>query len=109
MSCTAENPLAFFDWYLETEIYKDLKEFYTNISEEHYFNNIDKTDKVNRTIRVLNIYDLGEGDSEYITFSFEGSVKSILLEEVKRSEALVELGFQERFLMLKKLMRMLIF
>ena len=97
MKSTAELPLAFFDWYLENEIHKDLKEFYTHITEELYFNNIVKVDKVIHLVKVHNIYDLGEGSSEFITFTFELDIKSKLKQQIKQTKAFVELGFQERF------------
>ena len=37
---------------MENEINKDLKAFYINITEELYFNNVDKIDKINHTIEV---------------------------------------------------------
>lgn len=96
MESTAEFPLAFFDWYLENEIQRDLKKFYTNITEELYFNNTDEIDNVNHIIKVLNIHH-DEVASEYITFSFEHSSKSKLKQEVKRAKEFIELGFQKRF------------
>ncbi|PWI29776.1 hypothetical protein DI383_08430 [Flavobacteriaceae bacterium LYZ1037] len=96
MRSTTEHPLAFFDWYLENEIHKDLKEFYINITEELHFNNVDKIDKLNHIVKVLNIH-FDQVKSEYITFSFEGSVKGKLNQEVKQAKEFIELGFQERF------------
>lgn len=96
MKSTAEHPLAFFDWYLENEINKDLKEFYVNITEELYFNHVDKIDEQNHCIKVLNIYHV-EANSEYITFSFEGSIKGKLDLEIKRTKKFIELGFQKHF------------
>jgi hypothetical protein len=96
MKSTAEHPLAFFDWYLENEINKDLKEFYKHITEELYFNNVDKIDKTNHTIKVRNtLHD--EVESEFITYSFHGSIKSKLSEEISQTRNLIELGFQTRF------------
>lgn len=97
MKSTAELPLAFFDWYLEDEIGKDLKEFYVHIIEELHFNKADEVDKVNHIVRVLNIHQLGDVKSEYITFTFEGSIKSKLKQEIKLTKELIELGFQNRF------------
>lgn len=96
MKSTAEHPLAFFDWYLENEIYKDLKEFYKHITEELYFNNVDKIDKINHTIKVRNIIH-DEVESEFITYSFQGSIKSKLSEEISQTKKLIEFGFQKRF------------
>jgi len=45
MKSTAENPFAFFEWYLKKQIELDLEEFYKNITEELYFNNVDEIDK----------------------------------------------------------------
>lgn len=97
MRSTAEHPLAFFDWYLEDEISKDLKKFYSDITEELHFNNVDEIDKLNHIVKVLNIHELGGVKSEYITFSFEGKIKSKLVKEVKLTKGFIELGFQERF------------
>jgi hypothetical protein len=97
MKSTAEHPLAFFDWYIENEIHKDLKEFYVNITEELYFNNSDVIDEEKHLIKVLDIQNLGEGKSKYITFSFEGFIKAKLKQEIKQTKAFLELGFQERF------------
>lgn len=97
MKSTAEHPLAFFDWYLENEIYKDLKEFYKHITEELYFNNSEVIDKEAHIIRVFNIHNLGETNAEYITFSFEGSIKPKLKQEIKQSKEFIEFGFQKRF------------
>ena len=93
---TAEHPLAFFDWYLENEIQKDLKVFYINITEELYYNNTDEIDKVNHVVKVLNIHQ-DEVKSAYITFSFEGYIKPKLGKEIKLTKEFIELGFQKRF------------
>jgi len=97
MRSTAQHPLAFFDWYLEDEISKDLKKFYFDITEELHFNNVDEIDELNHIVKVLNIHELGGVKSEYITFSFEGKIKSKLVKEVKLTKGFIELGFQERF------------
>jgi len=97
MKSTIEHPLAFFDWYLENEINNDLKEFYIHITEELHLNNTDQIDKVNHIIKVLNIHHQEEINSEYITFSFESSIKSKLKQEVKLTKEFIELGFQKRF------------
>lgn len=34
MKSTAEHPFLYFDNYFENQIQKELKEFYTNITEE---------------------------------------------------------------------------
>lgn len=97
MKSTTEFPFAFFNWYLENEIFKDLKEFYIDITEQLYYGNIDKIDKGNHSIKVLDIHHLTEGKSKYITFSFEGFIKLKLKKEIKLTRELIELGFQERF------------
>lgn len=97
MRSTAEHPLAFFDWYLEDEISKDLEKFYFDITEKLHFNNVDEIDKLNHIVKVLNIHELGGVKSEHITFSFEGKIKSKLVKEVKLTKGFIELGFQERF------------
>ncbi len=109
MKSTTDLPLAIFDWYLENEIYKDLKEFYIHITEELYFNSFEILDKDNHIVKVLNIYDEGKTESKYITFSFEGNIKAKLKKEIKQTKQFLELGFQERFSSKKKLKRMLIF
>ncbi len=96
MKSTEEHPLAFFDWYFENEINKDLKEFYKHITEELYFNNVDKIDDVSQTIKVRNILH-DEVDSEFITYSFQGLIKSKLNKEISETKKLIELGFQKRF------------
>ena len=97
MRSTAELPLAFFDWYLENEINNDLKEFYSHITEKLYFDNINEIDKVNHTIKVLNIHHQEEVKSEYITSTFEGHIKLKLKPEIKLTKEFIELGFQKRF------------
>jgi hypothetical protein len=97
MKSTAEHPLAFFDWYLKNQIGKDLKEFYINIKEELHFNDTDKIDRVNHVVKVLNVNHQEEIKSEYITFSFENSVKSKLNQEIKQTKDYLELGFEKRF------------
>lgn len=97
MKSTVEHPLAFFDWYLENELNNDLKEFYSHITEELYFDNIDEIDKANHTIKVLNIHHQEEVKSEYITFTFEGHIKLKLKPEIKLTKEFIELGFQKRF------------
>lgn len=96
MRSTEENPLAFFDWYIENEIQKDLKDFYIKITEELYFDNVDKVDNSNHSIKVLNIYQ-DEVKSKYITFSFEGFIKGKLNQKINQTKEFIELGFQKRF------------
>ena len=97
MKSTVEHPFAFFDTYFEKEIHNDLKEFYQNITEELYFNHVDNIDRVKHTIKVLNLYHQDEIKSDYITFSFEGAIKSKLTSEIKHSKNFIEQGFEKRF------------
>ncbi len=97
MKSTAEHPFLFFDDYFENQIQKDLKEFYTNITEELYFNNIEEIDKVRHIIKVPNIHHKEEVQADYITFSFEGSIKSKLKREINTTKKIIENEFQKRF------------
>ncbi|QYJ68784.1 hypothetical protein [Flavobacterium litorale] len=97
MKSTAENPFAFFEWYLKKQIELDLEEFYKNITEELYFNNVDEIDKKTHKVRVLNISHKDNIDSEYLTFSFEGSIKRKLNNETQNSINFLEQEFQKRF------------
>ena len=97
MKSTAEHPFLFFDNYLENQIQKDLKEFYTNITEELYFNNIEEIDKVRHIIKVPNIHHKEEIQADYVTFSFEGSIKSKLNREINITKNFIENEFQKRF------------
>ncbi len=97
MKSTAEHPFLFFDDYFENQIQKDLKEFYTNITEELYFNNIEEIDKVHHIIKVPNIHHKEEIQADYITFSFEGSIKSKLNREINITKKFIESEFQKRF------------
>lgn len=97
MKSTAENPFAFLEWYFEKQIEKDLKEFYINITEELYFNNVDEVDKTTHSVKVLNIHHKDEIDSEYLTFTFESSIKSKLNAEIQNTINLIEQEFQKRF------------
>ena len=97
MKSTLEHPLAFFDWYLENEISNDLKEFYSHITEELYFNSIEAIDKVNHTIKALNIHHQDKVKSEHIILTFEGHIKLKLKPEIKLTKEFIELGFQNRF------------
>lgn len=97
MKSTAEHPFLFFDDYFENQIQKDLKEFYSNITEELYFNNIEEIDKVRHIIKVPNIHHKEEVKADYITFSFEGSIKSKLNREINITKNFIESEFQKRF------------
>ncbi|CAA0240479.1 hypothetical protein [Tenacibaculum maritimum] len=97
MKSTAEHPFLFFDDYFENQIQKDLKEFYTNITEELYFNNIEEIDKVRHIIKVPNIHHKEKTQADYITFSFEGSIKSKLKREINITKNVIENEFQKRF------------
>ncbi|CAA0253148.1 hypothetical protein TMFC_70064 [Tenacibaculum maritimum] len=97
MKSTAEYPFLFFDDYFENQIQKDLKEFYTNITEELYFNNIEEIDKVRHIIKVPNIHHKEEIQADYITFSFEGSIKTKLNREINITKNFIESEFQKRF------------
>jgi len=97
MKSTAEHPLAFFDWYLENKIDKDLKEFYNEITKKLYYNNVIEIFEDNHSIKVLNIYHQDLTESKHITLSFEGSIKGQLTEEINITKKFIELGFQKRF------------
>lgn len=97
MESSLENPLGFFDWYLDNQINTDLKEFYYHITEELYHNNSEVVDKQNHVIKAQNIYNLGDSKSEYITFSFEHHIKAKLKQEIRITINLIEQGIQNRF------------
>ena len=97
MKSTAEYPFLFLDNYFENQIQKDLKEFYTNITEELYFNNIEEIDKVRHIIKVPNLHHKEETQANYITFSFEGTIKTKLRTEINITKRFIESEFQKRF------------
>ncbi len=97
MKSTEKHPLAFFDWYFESEIYQDLVMFYKEIEDEQYFNLVDKIDKNKHTIKVQNVHHQELTDSEFIIFSFEGFIRSTIKQEIKQSKGFIELGFEKRF------------
>jgi len=98
MESTLEHPLAFFDWYLNKEIQNELKDFYRTIIEEMYFDNIKEIDKETHTIKVNNVHHKDEIDSDFLTWTFEGSIRIKLNKEINHSLKLIESGFLNRYI-----------
>ncbi|MGZ0015753.1 hypothetical protein [Yeosuana sp. AK3] len=97
MKSTIEHPLAFFDRYLQKEIFSDLKDFYKTITEEMCFEHIVNIDKEMHSVKVVNFHNKDEIDSDYLLWTFEGSIKIKLEQEISKSVKLIETGFLNRF------------
>lgn len=104
MKSTAESPFGFLEWYLRKQIDLDLKEFYINITEETYYNEVKDIDEETHKIKVLNTIHRDEIDSEYLTYTFEGFIRHKLIPEIEYIVRLLEFEFQKRFSDKKELM-----
>lgn len=91
MKSTKLSPLLFFDWYLESHIYKDNKKFYETWLNEFSGPQIQNIDKVNHIIRMLG------DDGNLYSYKFSHQVDLKLNPQVKLAKHYIELGFQEKF------------
>ncbi|CAA0162901.1 hypothetical protein TMP248_110076 [Tenacibaculum maritimum] len=89
MNSEEKFPLAFFDWYLDSQIYFELQNFYHEST--NHIPDIIEINKKEQTIKALNSY--GKLD----TYKFETTINSKLHSEAKKTIRLIESGFEQRF------------
>lgn len=92
MKSTIDNPLAYFDNYLDKAIALEWNNYSNGIIENLFHSPYDELDNINKTLKVYNV----ETDN-YNLYFFERHIEFKINEEIQKSKQFIELGFQKRF------------
>lgn len=94
MKSTRENPLAYFDEYLQNGIFKDFEKFYS----PNAYHNVDGVDSISRdnNNHIIRVTFINQ-PSKIVEDRFEDRVKAKMQIEVDKSQALLEHIFQENY------------
>lgn len=98
MESTSNSPLAFFDNYLQKEIYDNLKNFY-NLKDNFLVQDGLLTAEFDKENHIIIFTNIGMVDKLPNTFKkdFNTSIKSRLDTELTKTILFIEQGFEKRF------------
>ncbi len=97
MKSTLDNPLAFFDWYLDAEIYNNRRELYIDVTENLHYGVEDIISQDNDDIVVKNVYHQDEIPSDTLVVRMSLFYGKKLKPEIQLSKQLIEQNLSNRY------------